>query len=375
MGKKNKEIVHREKQIVRIKVIIFVVLLLIVAGLIGAYLLYQETKDPEPINPYRGGVVIGSSERALEIAESMTLEEKVGQLFITPYLNDGQDLNRLADHHLGGFLYTGDFFGSTNPKDATNIFREVKNAVKIRPFQAVAEEGGAFVAVSKWPQFRPSPYTLPRALFDEGGMEAVVAQEEEKLLFLKGMGLNMNFGPITNIVTSPAVGLYEQTLGQEKEITSEYIRLLTLLYDDVGMSAVLRYYTGSNTEAFLIGCYMGAPAVMMSNGVATGSDSIDNSCPMSLSRPWHDYLRKELGFEGVIIISDLLNPVFDACPPGQAKSVTALKAGNNMIWATNYESERLAVLEAVENGSLSIEHIDDSVIRVLTWKIRYGLVQ
>ena len=123
MGKKNKEIVHREKQIVRIKVIIFVVLLLIVAGLIGAYLLYQETKDPEPINPYRGGVVIGSSERALEIAESMTLEEKVGQLFITPYLNDGQDLNRLADHHLGGFVYTGDFFGSTNPKDATNIFR------------------------------------------------------------------------------------------------------------------------------------------------------------------------------------------------------------------------------------------------------------
>ncbi len=372
---KNKELVHREKQIVRIKIIIFAVLLLIVAGLAGSYLLYQETKDPEPINPYRGGIVIGSSERALEIAESMTLEEKVGQLFITPFLNDGEDLNRLVNHHLGGFIYTGEFFGTTNPKDASIIFRDMKDAAEIKPFQAVAEEGGNFVAVSKWPLFRGTTYKLPRLLFEEGGMEAVVAQEEEKLLFLKGMGLNMNFGPITNIATSAAVGIYDQTLGQDKEITSEYIRQLTLLYDDVGMSAVLRYYTGENTEAFMMGCYMGAPAIMMSNGIVSGSQSVDNSRPISLSRPWHDYLRKELGFEGVIIISDLLNPVFDEYSQGQAKSVTALQAGNNMIWATNYESERLAVLEAVNNGALNIEDIEESVVRVLTWKIRYGLIQ
>ncbi len=46
-----------------------------------------------------------------------------------------------------------------------------------------------------------------------------------------------------------------------------------------------------------------------------------------------------------------------------------------MIWATNYESERVAILEAVENGNLNVEYIDDSVVRILTWKIRYGLVQ
>lgn len=372
---KNKEIVHRGEKILRFKAVIFVALLLIVAGLAGAYLLYQDTTDPEPINPYRGGIVIGSSERAVEIASSMTIEEKVGQLFITPYRNDGQDLDRLTNHYLGGFIYTGDFFGTTNPEDASIIFRQVREAVEIRPFQAVAEEGESFVAVSKWPQFRKAPYKLPRALFDEGGLDAVLAQEEEKLLFLKGLGLNMNFGPITNIATSAAVGIYDQTLGQDKDLTSEYIRLLTLLYDDIGMSAVLRYYTGSNTEAFMMGCYMGAPAVMMSNGIVQGSDSVDSSRPISLSRPWHDYLREELGFEGVIIISDLLSPVFDEYSQEQAKSVTALKAGNNMIWATNYESERLAVLEAVENGALSIEDIDDSVIRVLTWKIRYGLIQ
>lgn len=372
---KNEELKNREKKVVRYKIIIFVALLLIAAVLVGGYLLYQETNDPEPINPYRGGVVIGSSERALEIVKTMTIEEKVGQLFVTPYRNDGEDLNRLVNHHLGGFIYTGDFFGTTNPNDATNIFRDARDAVEIRPFQAVAEEGEGFVAVSKWPLFRPTPYKLPRALFEEGGMEAVIAQEEEKLLFLKGMGLNMNFGPITNIVTSPAVSLYDQTLGQETDLTSEYIRLLTLLYDDVGMSAVLRYYTGTNTEAFLMGCYMGAPAVMMSNGIVSGNESVDISRPISLSRPWHDHLRKELGFEGVIIISDLLNPIFDEYSQGQAKSITALKAGNNMIWATNYESERVAILEAVENGNLNVEYIDDSVVRILTWKIRYGLVQ
>lgn len=372
---RNKEMNHREKQIIPFKIIIFAALLLIVAAVVGSYVLYQETKDPEPINPYRGGIVIGTSERALEIAQSMTLEEKVGQLFITPYRNDGGDLNRLLDHHLGGFVYTGDYFGAVNPEIARVTFKEMSNASELKPFQAVAEEGGGFVAVSKWPLFRATPYKLPRQLFDEAGMDGVVAQEEEKLLFLKGMGLNMNFGPITNIATSPAVSIYEQTLGQDKDITSEYIRLLTLLYDDIGMSAVLRYYTGENTEAFMKGCYMGAPAVMMSNGIVSGSEKVDDPRPISLSRPWHDYLRKELGFEGVIIISDLLNPLFDEYSQDQAKSVTALQAGNNMIWATNYEGERLAVLEAVKNGTLSMEYIDESVVRVLTWKIRYGLIQ
>ena len=372
---KNRELVNGERQGVCVKVIIFAILLFIMAALIGGYLLYQEIKTPEPINPYRGGIVIGTSERAVEIAKTMTLEEKVGQLFITPFRNDGRDMDRLVNHNLGGFVYTGDFFGATNPKDASVIFRDMKKAVEICPLQAVAEEGGSFVAVSKWPLFRPTAYKLPRLVFDEEGIEGVVAQEEEKLLFLKGLGLNMNFGPITNIATSPAVTIYEQTIGQDKDITSEYIRRLTLLYDDVGMSAVLRYYTGKNTEAFMMGCYMGAPAVMMSNGIVSDSESVDPSRPISLSPAWHDYLRKELGFEGVIILSEISNSVFTEYSQDQANSVTALKAGNNMIWAVEYESERLAVLEAANNGTLSMEYIDDSVIRILTWKIRYGLVQ
>ena len=45
-----------------------------------------------------------------------------------------------------------------------------------------------------------------------------------------------------------------------------------------------------------------------------------------------------------------------------------------MIWATNYEGAINDVLEAVENGTLEINDINDSVARVLTWKIRYGLL-
>ncbi len=359
----------------RLRGIIVVLTLLIAAGAIGFFLLYQETRNPEPINPYRGGVVIGSSERALEIMTKMTVEEKVGQLFIVPYRGDGSDLAAMEEYHLGGFVYTGTFFENNVPETASMVFREMNEAFAIKPFQGVAEEGGQITAVSKWPAFRPSPYRLPRELYDEGGLVAVMTQEEEKLLFLKRMGLNLNFGPITNIVTSPAESIYEQTLGQDAAITSEYIQKLILLYDEVGMSAVLRYYTGENTEAFMAGCYMGAPAVMMSNRVITAAGSVDKNRPMSLSKPWHDYLREELGFEGVIILSDVTSYVFDEYVDGQVTSVIGLQAGNDMIWATNYEGEIQGVLAAIEDGTLSMKNVDDSVARVLTWKLRYGLVE
>jgi len=351
------------------------VMILAIALGIGAYFLFLEPDEPVAVNPYRGGVVIGSCDRAVEIVSGMTLEEKVGQMFFTPYRGDGSDLAALKNYHIGGFLYTGDFFGATNPENAPYVFRDMREASEIRPFQAVAEEGGIFVAVSKWPAFRNEPYKLPRALYDEGGLEAVMAQEDEKLMMLRNLGINMNFGPITNIATSPAVSIYEQTLGQDAEITKEYIRQLTLLYDECGVSSVLKYYTGSNTDAFMMGCYMGAPAVMMANSLVTGPDSVDQNLPLSLSRPWHNYLREELGFNGVIVISDIMSPVFDEYVQGEAKSIAAINAGNNMIWATDYENEIPAVIEAVKNGKIKMEDIDDSATRIITWKIRYGLAE
>lgn len=357
-----------------LKYIVPGLILLITAGAIGTFLLYQETKIPEPINPYRKGVVIGDSLMAQKVMEGMTLEEKVGQLFVTPYRDDGSDFNALNEYNLGGIIYTGTFFETRDPEEASNVFKVMSEDRYIKPFQCVAEEGETFTAVSKWPAFRSTPYKLPRALYDESGIEGVLAQEEEKLLFLRRMGLNLNFGPITNIVTSPEESLYEQTLGQPKEETSEYIKRLVLLYDEIGMSSVLRYYTGDNTEAFMDGCYMGAPSVMMSNRVVASAGSVDKNRPISISKKWHNYLRDELGFEGVIIISDIDSTVFLEYMEEDKVAVAAIKAGNNMIWATNYERAIKDVLDALENGTLDIADIDDSVARVLTWKIRYGLL-
>ena len=358
-----------------LKYIIPALVLLGLASFIGAYLIHQETTIPDPINPYRKGIVIGSSERALEILKDMTTEEKVGQLYITTYRNDEKDKDNISEYKLGGILYSGGFFESKTPDLASKVFKEMAEASYPQIFQCVAEEGGEFVAVSKWEAFRLTPFKLPRALYDEAGLEGVISQEEEKLLMLRRMGINLNFGPITNIVTDPSESLYEQTLGQGVEETQEYIRRLTLLYDEIGMSAVLRYYTADQTEAFMTGCYMGAPAVMMTNRVLIQAGSIDKNRPMSLSKKWHDYLRQDLGFEGVIIISDVASSFFDEYIEDNVISVTALKAGNNMIWASNFEEEIAGVLAALEDGSLDMGIVDDSVTRILTWKIRYGLLE
>jgi beta-N-acetylhexosaminidase len=52
----------------------------------------------------------------------------------------------------------------------------------------------------------------------------------------------------------------------------------------------------------------------------------------------------------------------------------AIKAGNDLILTTDYQTQIPKVMEAVESGALSEAAIDDACRRVLAWKTALGLV-
>ena len=94
----------------------------------------------------------------------------------------------------------------------------------------------------------------------------------------------------------------------------------------------------------------------------------------SLSPAVHQILRDTLGFDGVILTDDLAMDAVAAYAQDGAVAVMALEAGNDLIITTDYRTQIPRVIEAVENGTLSMDTIDTACRRVLTWKQALGLL-
>ncbi len=117
----------------------------------------------------------------------------------------------------------------------------------------------------------------------------------------------------------------------------------------------------------------GAPMIMVGHMTMTELDS-ENPASLSYSIVT-GLLRNQLNYDG-IIITDALNmsAVTDLYTSGEA-AVKAIEAGCDMLLCVPDVADAVnAVTEAVENGTISESRIDESVIRILTAKIDYGII-
>ena len=111
--------------------------------------------------------------------------------------------------------------------------------------------------------------------------------------------------------------------------------------------------------------------MLVSHNIVT---SMDESLPASLSPAVHQILRDTLGFDGVILTDDLaMDAVAQYAQDGSA-AVLAVQAGNDMVLTTDFETQIPQVIAAVEDGTIPMEQIDQSVARVLSWKYDLGLL-
>ena len=85
------------------------------------------------------------------------------------------------------------------------------------------------------------------------------------------------------------------------------------------------------------------------------------------------YLRQSMGFSGVILTDDLSMGALEDYTPEEA-AVLALQAGATMLYSTDFDTQIPAVLEAVRNGRLSEQTVEDAVYKILTWKQSLGLL-
>ena len=329
--------------------------------------------------------------RLQTLLDSMTLEEKVGQLFFVrcPTENAVEDI---STYHLGGYLlFSRDF------KDGDNWLTKEQFLEKIQSYQDVAEiplfigsdeEGGTVTRASRNPNLFSETFKSPQKLNYIGGIEEILRDTDTRSRELRALGINVNFAPVCDVSTDPKDFIYDRTLGQDANMTADYVRLVVPAMTEGGTLPVLKHFPGygnnvdthtgiavdqrpmetfenSDLLPFQAGIDAGAPFVLVSHNIVT---CMDADLPASLSPAVHRVLREACGFEGIAITDDLAMDAVQAYAKNGAVAVMALQAGNDMIITTDYRTQIPAVIAAVQDGTLDESVIDNACLRVLHCK-------
>ena len=341
------------------------------------------TETPKPV----------PTSRTDEILYDMTLEEKVGQMFIAR-CPEGDAAALVSQYQPGGYiLFERDFAGKTKDAVIADVNSYQANA-KVGMFIGVDEEGGIVNRISTNPNLRGAPFWSPQALYAEGGFELIESDTEEKCDLLKSLGVNLNFAPVADVSQNPNDFMYYRSFGKTASETSQYVSLVVSTMKNNNMGSVLKHFPGYGNNAdthtgmaydnrsldsfrssdflpFKAGIEAGASMVLVSHNVV---GSMDGNYPASLSKLVHDILRNELGYTGVIITDDLvMNGIRDFTGDSEA-AVLAVEAGNDLLCCTDFETQIPAVIDAVRSGEISEERIDESVRRILDLKLELGII-
>lgn len=324
--------------------------------------------------------------------QKLTLDEKIGQLFLVRYPNDNtKAINDLKTYKLGGYLFFEVDFKDKTKDEVIHMMDSLQKNTTIPLLTAVDEEGGKVVRVSSNPNLAPAKFKSSRELYQQGGFDLIRKDTLEKSNLLNNLGLNLNLAPVVDVSTNASDYMYPRTIGENTKITSEYAKTVILASKENKVSYTLKHFpgygnnsdthTGSSVDnrrydeiqkndlpPFKAGIEAGAESILISHNTV---NSIDNMNPASLSSTVHNILRKELGFTGIIITDDL---AMGAVSSIDNATVKALLAGNDLIITTDYIEGINEVKKALNNGTLSEELIDKLAFRILAWKHYKGLM-
>lgn len=333
-----------------------------------------------------------------EKIHSMSLDDKIGQLFIVGFdgqlIND-EIINLVKNEKVGGLIYfSRNIIDSNQIVNLNNEIKSIENDIPL--FISIDEEGGI---VSRVPEeYAKIPSSGYIGEFNDENLSynvgRIIAKE------LKGLGFNMDFAPVLDINSNPnntVIG--ERALGNNSDIVSRLgIKTMEGLRDG-GIISVVKHFPGHGDTD--IDSHYGLPIVTKTleelnglefipfkNAIDNGADvvmvssiilsSVESEYPATMSRKViNDILRESLNFEGVIATDDMTMAAITNNYNLTDAVIKSIDAGSDLVLVCHGYEEILnsisAVKEAVINNILSEDKINKSVYRVLKLKEKYSI--
>ena len=336
-----------------------------------------------------------------DLLASLTLEEKVGQLFFVR-VPDTDAVSDVSTYHLGGYILFG---RDTADKTADALIQTIQSyqdaaAVDtgIPLLIGVDEEGGR---VSRLSSIGVTDILDPMATYGAQGDTARVHEIGQTLgTQLGSVGFNIDFAPVADVVTNPNnTEIGDRSFSSDPQVAADMVAAMVEGLQSSGTISCLKHFPGhGSTEAdtheglsvtsrtleelrqtellpFRAGIDAGVEMVMISHMSAPAITGDNTPCDLSPAIVT-DLLREELGFTGVIVTdSHEMGAITNYYGCGEA-AVKAIAAGCDIVlMPNNLEEAAGAVLTALENGELTEARINESVLRILTLKYRYGILE
>lgn len=340
------------------------------------------------------------------VLDSMTLEEKVNQLFmITPEALTGVGTviqagdgtrEALEEHPVGGLIYFAQ--NLKDPDQTRTMLENTQEYASARSgfpiFLSVDEEGGQVARVGSNPAFGVPEIGNMSEVGAGGNTQEAYETGSTIGAYLKDLGFNMDAAPDADVLTNPANEVVKyRSFGSDPELVSRMAAAELKGLNDQGIIGMYKHFPGhGGTTAdshegyvyveetleklksgalvpFQDGADNGLRVIMVSH-IACPEVTGDNT-PATLSRQLvTDLLREDMGFDG-LVITDALNmgAITEQYSSGEA-AVAALNAGVDMLlMPADFQAAYDGVMAALENGELTEERIDESVRRILEIKL------
>lgn len=338
-----------------------------------------------------------------ETLAGMTLHEKVCQMmFVTPEELAGEDgvtvagdatRQALENYPVGGIVYF-----AKNLESQDQVKEMIDNSQKyssIGLFVATDEEGGV---VNRLMDTVGTTYIGSMYYYKDDGDETAYENAYTIANDMSALGFNLDFAPVADVWSNP-----DNTVIGERAYSDDYAQAAELVgnavkgFNDGGVMCTLKHFPGHGDTAedshyssayvhrtkeeimademqpFRSGIEAGAEFVMVGHLIVPDIDEVPATLSYKIAT---GILRDELKFEGVAITDSFeMESIADNYSVDDAV-VMSVKAGMDMILQPKDMASAVNSIEqAVADGELSEDRIDESVRRILTLKESRGLLK
>lgn len=323
--------------------------------------------------------------------DSMSLDEKIGQLFMLDVIPKTGEAHRkqvsklIKDYHLGGVIYM-----KGDAQAMVSLSTHFDSITTSPLFYAIDGEWGVSMRLE-------GAISYPRQM-------TLGSIRNEEIIYTWGtqvgkemhqLGLHINFAPVADVntnINNPVIG--NRSFGDQAEAVAKKSTLYMRGLQDAGILAVAKHFPGhGNTH---LDSHYDLPSVDYSmeeleqhllpfqavidagiSGVMSAHIKVplldSSSTPASLSpRVCTQLLRDSMGFQG-LLFSDALN-MKGATQSADKPAVSAFLAGNDvLLFPANIKQAILDIKQALTDSIISEEQINERCTKILRYKYKYGL--
>lgn len=357
----------------------------------------EETEETVPPGPVYSDEVYG-------IVDQMTLEEKIYQLFIiTPeqfldmekpvypedYITDtSEDLETaVAQNPVAGVVF---FAGNITDPEQITVFTGMFTQRGM--FTAVDEEGGDITRIASNPAFDVTQFPPMGEVNDSYQVGLEIGT------YLKDYGFNLDFAPVADVASNPwndVIG--NRSFGDDPVDVSMQAAACVEGFTDAGIASTLKHFPGHGTTSgdshygaalldktlddlwteelmpFEAGVEAGVPFIMVGHITVP---ELTGDLPATLSpEAITGLLREQMGYEGIVITDSFQMGAITDNRESDEAAVAAILAGADIIlMPDDFDLAVSGIVSAVEDGTITEERIDQSVLRIIQTKIDYGIM-